>query len=57
MIRRLRAPLAALAVLERRFLALTWRGGGAVEAVTALAVLWVHYLAAGAGYARVRLLG
>ncbi len=51
------AALGVLAGLERRFLALTWRLGGPFEAVTALAVLWVHYLAAGAGYTRARLLG
>jgi GT2 family glycosyltransferase len=49
--------LAALAVLERRFLTLAASLGGWTEAATALAVLWVHYLAAGAGYARVRLSG
>jgi hypothetical protein len=51
------AALVALALLERRFLALVFRVGGAAEAAAAVAVLWVHYLAAGAGYARVRLLG
>ncbi len=49
--------LGALAILERRFLALVARRSGAVDAAVALAVLWVHYLAAGAGYVRVRLLG
>lgn len=49
--------LAGLAGLERRFLALVHRLGGAGDALTAFGVLWVHYLAAGAGYARVRLLG
>ena len=51
------AALAALAVLERRFIALVASRSGAADAAVALAVLWVHYLAAGAGYARVRLLG
>ena len=51
------AALAALAIFERRFLALAARRSGAADATVALAVLWVHYLAAGAGYARVRLLG
>lgn len=49
--------LAMLTWLERGFLALVRRRSGAGEAATAFAVLWVHYLAAGAGYARVRLLG
>ena len=51
------AALGALAGLERRFLGLVARRGGAAEAAAAYAVLWAHYLAAGAGYARVRLLG
>lgn len=49
--------LAALAAIERRFLALVARKRGAGEALTAMAVLWVHYLMAGAGYLRVRALG
>jgi glycosyltransferase involved in cell wall biosynthesis len=49
--------LAALVVIERSFLKLVARLRGLVEAVTAVGVLWVHYLTAGAGYARVRLLG
>lgn len=49
--------LAALGGIERRFLALVLRVGGTADAATALAMLWVHYLAAGAGYARVRLIG
>ena len=49
--------LAALAVIEARFLQLAARKSGPADAVVALAVLWVHYLAAGAGYARVRILG
>ena len=51
------AALVALALLERKFLALVARRGGTGDLVAAVAVLWLHYLAAGAGYARVRLLG
>lgn len=53
----LATALAALAILERRFLTLVASRSGAPDAAVALAVLWVHYFAAGAGYARVRLLG
>lgn len=49
--------LAGLVALERRFLGLVRRLGGTGEMLAAFGVLWVHYLAAGAGYARVRLLG
>ena len=51
------AALGALAALERRFLALVARRMGARDAAVAVGVLWVHYLVAGAGYARVRLAG
>lgn len=49
--------LCALIVLERRFLALVRRNLDRVDLPIAVAMLWVHYLAAGAGYARVRLFG
>lgn len=49
--------LAALALIDRAFLALVFRRGGMGDALTAFGVLWAHYLAAGAGYARVRLFG
>jgi GT2 family glycosyltransferase len=48
--------VSALAMTERRFLGFVARRGGWRDTTTALAVLWMHYLAAGAGYARVRLL-
>lgn len=51
------ASVTALGWLERRFLALVARRMGVTDAVVALGVLWVHYLAAGAGYAHVRLAG
>lgn len=51
------ASVTALGWLERRFLALVARRMGIADAVVALGVLWVHYLAAGAGYAHVRLAG
>lgn len=51
------ASITALGWLERRFLALVARRMGIADAVVALGVLWVHYLAAGAGYAHVRLAG
>ena len=51
------ASVTALAGLERRFLALVARRMGFADAVVAVGVLWVHYLAAGAGYAHVRLAG
>jgi GT2 family glycosyltransferase len=51
------AAIAWLALNERRFLRLAFRVGGPAEAIAALAVLWAHYLAAGAGYLRVRMLG
>lgn len=49
--------LAALGWANRRFLRRQWRGEGAAAAVAAVPLLWVHYLCAGLGYARVRLLG
>lgn len=49
--------LSLIAVFGRRFLRLVARQFGLADAVIAFAVLWVHYLAAGAGYARVRLIG
>lgn len=49
--------LAALAVLQWPFLTLVKRRLDLVDIPIALAMLWVHYLAAGAGYARVRLIG
>ena len=51
------AALAVLVWLERHFLALVTRRWGTGDTIAAVAVLWVHYLCAGAGYARVRLLG
>ena len=51
------ASLAALAALEWRFLVLAARHGGPADTLVAVAMLWLHYLAAGAGYARVRLVG
>lgn len=51
------ASMTALACLEHRFLALVARRMGSFDAVVALGVLWVHYLAAGAGYVHVRLTG
>ncbi|WP_170152385.1 glycosyltransferase family 2 protein [Paracoccus aestuarii] len=49
--------LAALVGLEWRFLELVRHRLGQADAALAVAMLWVHYLAAGAGYARVRLFG
>jgi glycosyltransferase involved in cell wall biosynthesis len=49
--------LAALAGFQWRFLRLVARRFDPVDIPIALAMLWVHYLAAGAGYARVRLIG
>ena len=42
----LMTALGVLIALDRRFLGLTLCQGGPAEAVTAFAVLWVHYLAA-----------
>ncbi len=49
--------LAALAGFQWRFLRLVARRFDPVDIPIALAMLRVHYLAAGAGYARVRLIG
>lgn len=49
--------LAGLIGLEWRFLGLVRRRLNWVDVVLAVMMLWVHYLAAGAGYARVRLFG
>lgn len=49
--------IAALVLIERGFLALVLRRGDLFDVLTAIAVLWTHYVAAGAGYARVRLFG
>lgn len=51
------AALAGLWWLNRRFLSSLARTRGATEAFSGLGVLWMHYAAAGLGYARVRLFG
>ncbi len=51
------AALLALGWIEWGFLALVRARCSLADALVAFAVLWVHYLAAGAGYARVRLIG
>lgn len=49
--------LVSLIGVERQFLSLVWRQGRKSDAIVAVAMLWVHYLAAGIGYAQVRLTG
>lgn len=49
--------ILALVGINLGFLVRVWRLGGGRDALAAIGVLWVHYLCAGAGYARTRLLG
>jgi hypothetical protein len=49
--------LAGIAGVNRRFLALAAAQGGTIDAVTAVPLLWIHFTAAGLGYAWVRVMG
>jgi len=49
--------LAGIAVVNRKFLALAAAQGGTIDAVTTVPLLWIHFTAAGLGYAWVRVMG
>lgn len=51
------ACLGGLAWANRRFLAVLWSEHSVIDAVTAVPVLWVHYLAGGLGFAWVKVNG
>jgi len=49
--------IAGVAVVNRRFLGFALAKGGVLEALAAVPLLWIHYTAAGLGYAWVRIMG
>ncbi len=53
----LAVALATLVLANGGFLVSLLRGGGAVDALAAVPVLWIHYLCGGLGFAWVRLTG